>query len=173
MAEGVHGNQRANRPTGDTIEADVIAHLRDVAKVVAQGSRIDTERTRLTVDEVRDRATVADGIGGGDETEGGHEHFVVSPNADQLQRDVKRRRPVRDRDGTMGAGIRRQAFLEAIDEFTDRRHERGVEALLQVCPLVAGDERLVQHGRTRPDHATNPIHDLRRQLQRRHDDQRL
>ena len=56
----------------------------------------------LDVDEHRRRAAVADRVGGGDERVADGDDLVARPDADGQQRQVQRRRAVRD-----GAGVRR------------------------------------------------------------------
>ena len=87
------------------------------------------------------RSAVGHGIGGGDEGERGHQHLVVRPDTRREQRDVKGGRTVHGGHGMVDADVGGNFQLEAAHEGPDRGHPVGVEAFLEVLPLVAGEMR--------------------------------
>ena len=103
--------------------------------------RVHLPVVRLRVDEHRPRAGVADRVGGRDEGERRDQHLVVRLDAGDEQRDVQRRGAV---DGGHREARRRRARpapLEPVDVRADRRDPAGVEAFLDVAPLVPADLR--------------------------------
>src|SRR6185312_15359850 len=62
----------------------------------------------------------------------------------QQQADMQRRRAVDDGDGVCRAGDLRHLLLEARDEAADGGDEGGVEAFLEVTPLIAAEAWLMQ-----------------------------
>ena len=85
-----------------------IARVRGViAASISAG--IDVEGRRLDVDKHRRRAAVADDVGGGDEGVADRDHLVARPDAEGQQRQMQRRRAVRN-----GAGMRRADELREL-----------------------------------------------------------
>ncbi len=144
MAEGMHRHDRAEAPSGAAVDDAVAAPLGNVAQIGGEPLGIDAEGDGVAVDEMRQRAAIADGVGGGDEGQRRRQHLVARPDPGEQQRDMQRRRAVDHGDRMRGARRRRHLLLEAGDEAADRGDKGAVEALLDVIPLLAGKTRLMQ-----------------------------
>jgi len=144
MTEGMHRNHRFDTAPGPLVETALRAHLGDVGQIVGQPVRREPQGGFFTVDEVRDRTAVADRVGGGDEGQGGHQHFVILLHADQPETDMQRGRAVDDGDRAFDAGIVGQLLFEAVDELAHRRDPAGVETFLDVFPFAPGERGFMQ-----------------------------
>ena len=88
---------------------------------------IDAERIGIDIGQNRRRAGVGDGVRCRDESQIGHDHLVARLQPERRQREVKAGRAVVDGKGIFGPAIAREAGLELIDVFTDRRHPSGIQ----------------------------------------------
>ncbi len=93
----------------------------------------------LGVDQHGPRAEIPNRIDRGDERQIGNEHFVIRLNADHAQGDVQGGGAVDRRHRPAAADVGRHRLLEAVDERPDRGDPVGVQAFLDVFPLVAPD----------------------------------
>jgi len=79
---------------------------------------------------------------------------------------MQRGRAVHDRHDVSGASEGGELGLETLDESPHGGHERRIEALLEIAPLVAGEARLVQGCALRADDCTYRRDHLRRKSRR-------
>ncbi len=76
--------------------------------------RIEVEGAGIDIDKHRTRPKVADHFGCGRESERRGDNFVTRPDPEREQRQMKRARAVRDRQGVARAYVGRELFLEAL-----------------------------------------------------------
>ena len=117
----------------------VHAHCR--SRKSSDALRVHLPIVGLRVDQHGPRAEIPNRIDRGDERQIGNEHFVIRLNADHAQGDVQGGGAVDRRHRPAAADIGRHRLLEAVDERPDRGDPVGVQAFLDVLPLVAPDFR--------------------------------
>ncbi len=110
---------------------------------------------------MRDRTAIRHRIRGRDEGQCRDQYFLACLHASQLQRHVQRGGTVDDRHRMTGAGIGRKIGLEAVNIAAHRGDEGGIQAILQIGPLVAGEARLVQGGIALAHHIADGLDDPR------------
>ncbi len=139
MPVQVHGQERAHDAARgamhDVARLDQALAREEVGRLL----RVEPPRDLFRVEEDGLGAAIGDGVARRHEGEGGHEHEIARLDPRGEERHVKRGRAVDGGHGVGHAHVRRHLALEATHEGPGRGHPVGVEAFLDVLPLVAGE----------------------------------
>ena len=143
VAVEVHRQHGAHAAPGDAVDHDAgrgprtraSGSRRPVSAIEAPRDRLDIEEDRMGARSGRSHSAVAMKVSAGTSTSSS------GPDTGRDQRHVQGRGAVDDGDRVGHADVGGRLALEALDEGPDRGHPVGVEALLDVLPLVAGEMR--------------------------------
>ena len=141
MAKDVNRLDRADSPSRLSIAQRTVAPVAALGQKVFDQAGVHLPVPRFGVDEDGPRIRVPDGIGRRDERQCRAEHFVIRLDAADFQCNVQGRRAVDRGDGVLRSHPFGDHLFKPIDVSPDRANPAGVDAILNVLPLVARDLR--------------------------------
>ena len=126
---------------GMTVEMDRDDRLGSFGDQRFDRRGINAERIGVDIGQNRRRAGVGDRVRRRNEGQIGNDHLIARLQSQRRQREVKAGRAVAHGKGIFGSAIAREACLELIDVFSDRRYPSGIQRIQHELLFARANER--------------------------------